>query len=74
MNHPKLGRLMMSIASAGDISDDVYFNSLCRVGEVLTTLGLPFYETKFSEMKADDQEFAKEFVRNNVALVRAKCY
>lgn len=61
----KIGQHMMNKASKEclSIKDDAYFNALCRHGESLALIGLPFYPTKPT---SEELEFAKAYVKENM--------
>jgi hypothetical protein len=70
INLPELGRRMMTAATFVPVGDDVRFNTLCRVGEELTTLGAPFCKRSLREFEAADVQFIRNFVRElNVKVV-----
>lgn len=70
MKYAQIGQHMMNKASTEchEITDDAYFNSLCRVGEALTYIGQPFEVRSFDELPKEYREFtaqyAKEFLVN----------
>lgn len=61
----KIGQHMMNHVSknSASIKDDAYFNALCRHGESLALIGLPFYPTKPT---TEELEFAKVYVKENM--------
>mgnify|MGYP001545895450 CR=1 FL=1 len=61
----QVGRHMMNKASTENITDDDFFNKLCRHGESLTLIGQPFHPRRLTEeQKAFMNEYVETYMQN----------